>query len=317
MFLHELFEGEDRPIKKIGSIPVIQTDTYPSRRASRSFNELGRGMQTASGEHKSGRIVKYTDVKGTEDPFVKFVNICMFNAKNPWLPTYYTAKIYMGRWTSDNWQYVMVSTAKKLHGNLSTGNAGNSLAKIELSPTGEKEVARWNNAQRQKEHDSKNYDPDYNSDRTPDHDKADWIRDLFHKLDHTKIKKAMHMFNDKDLLQALDILDKFPARQHDMHGENFMWDGDHLVINDPVFDDSFGGDQPIDKTGDKDAADAVMAIIKKNFAKVDLTKKSKDQKDKLVDVAIRHYDKEGILADYMKSNGKNIKKRIMVAVGIL
>ena len=37
--------------------------------------------------------------------------------------------------------------------------------------------------------------------------------------------------------EVLDILSHFPNYNFDMHDDNFMWRGNQLVINDPVFGD--------------------------------------------------------------------------------
>lgn len=231
MLLNELFEDVQN---KVGSIPVVHVKTLPGPdyKTGRHNDYIGAGARSEVYQHNNtGGIVKYTHLGSLNDPSLKFINICLFRADNPWLPKYKNAKIY-----TDGKGYVLMSVGESLSGDLAERSWRNNPARseflrsIELSKNGQAEKERYIN--RFSDNGSLDFD-----DEERELIGTVWAANQLIGSNHESIKKAMHMFNDTDLLNALDILSHFPDYNFDMHNDNFMWRGNQLVINDPVFGD--------------------------------------------------------------------------------
>jgi len=136
-----LIEREAREKRTIGSIPVIVTDQDPKSftRTKKRGQPMGVGIQSSAYDHKNG-VVKYTDVQNDNDPAVKYINISLYNQKNPYMPKYKNVKIYQ----DSKGHLTMVTVAEKLSGTLSdmTPEQLNGLRKIKLSSTGQAEFER-------------------------------------------------------------------------------------------------------------------------------------------------------------------------------
>jgi len=226
-----LCEADTRVLKKVGSIPVILADTLPVGDETNSSDFLGAGVQTRALRHrKSGSIVKYTDLTGLNDPTLAWINQCMF-LKNPYLPVYMNAKIY-----TDKRRFVLVSTSKPLSGSLEDVTEDDAklkiLANIKLSKVGEVERVRWI---KEKSSSADDYYGDVSDDMREIRYRALFMLNMLNQADSGRMRKAMQMIGDDDLLEAIRLLQQFDDSDMDLHTGNFMWDGDQLVINDPVY----------------------------------------------------------------------------------
>ena len=221
---------------KLGSIPIIQVRSGKDMGsiADKTGKWSGEGIQTTTTKHKSGKIVKHTTLRGLHDPAAHWVDMCMHNAHNPYIPKYQNVKIYEqpSLFRGDT-QYTMISTCEQLFGSLEMRFLINNHASrdmvlgLKLTREGAAEMER--NCQSH---------PDWVEPKRHMAIKLGWLLEQL-QIGHRSKSSTTNIatfFADTNLIKAFELFAHMPERFHDIHGGNWMFresDG-HLVLNDPL-----------------------------------------------------------------------------------
>jgi len=107
MKIYELFEK--RETYKLGSIPVVKLPRDHKVREPNSEPVGDPGAQGNAVEHpKDGNtVIKYAEIKMPfeDDPYVQFINMCLYHQDNPFLPKVKSVKI-IDQEAADDWKRV-------------------------------------------------------------------------------------------------------------------------------------------------------------------------------------------------------------------
>lgn len=191
------------------------------------LKKLGSGHQAIAYNHvnKPNTIVKVIRIKKPykTDPIIDFVQICMDNQNNPFLPRIYTAKLY--EINDSNNQNVLIITMEKLHPLTETTNL------FDVSFDVFKQLRLF---------------PDEEDTTHPFHDNwndpsveicYDIIFEMFH--DPRYREWLVNNTPNRYLAKAIRLLDYlFDKYNPDVHSDNIMFrltsSGPQLVLMDPI-----------------------------------------------------------------------------------
>lgn len=228
MLLNELFEA--KITSRIGSIPVVSSDK-PLDFKTTKMRFLDSGIQS-NVFTKGDTVIKVTALKGQNDPVIHYMDICLHNSHNPYLPNVKSAKIYQ----SPNALTLVTAMEHLDHINMTDVNRFITVVnRIRLSPLGEKEIQRLHANPDQ----IKAFRKTFGTTTNKHYKKALAAFALLinqHSSENVDLAGPEHMFDDKELLEAIRLLKQFQSRDIDLHAGNMMIRGEHqLVITDPVF----------------------------------------------------------------------------------